>query len=282
VTESGEPAPRVEIARDVAHPARVYDYVLGGKDNFSADRETAEKAAAAAPGGLDRARAAAEANKAFRARAVRYLVVEAGIRQLLEVGTGVPGPENTHQIAQRLAPASRVVYVDDDPVVLANARKLRTSSPEGAAAYVYGDVRDPERILAQVPATLDLARPVAVLFVGILNHITDEEDPYGIVGRLLSAMAPGSHLVVSHVTGDVMTEEMADAAKLLNSQPGFALAPRGRDEVSRFFAGLELVEPGVVLVDQWRPDEPDNRDEGPPAPAGEWPAPFYGAVGRKP
>jgi hypothetical protein len=270
------PARPVEIAGDVAHPARVYDYVLGGKDNFAADRQTAEQVAAAAAGGLDRARAAAEANKAFRARAVRYLVAEAGIRQLLEVGTGVPDAENTHEIAQRVAPESRVVYVDDDPVVLANAHVLRKSTPEGAADYVYGDVRDPEGILTQVPATLDLAQPVAILFVGILNHVTESDDPYGIVGRLLDAMSPGSHLVVSHLTSDVMADEVTNAAKLINEQPGFKLVPRTRDEVARFFDRLELVEPGVVLIDQWRPDE------GTPAPSEEWPAPFYGAVGRKP
>jgi S-adenosyl methyltransferase len=270
------PARPVEIAGDVAHPARVYDYVLGGKDNFAADRQTAEQVAAAAAGGLDRARAAAEANKAFRARAVRYLVAEAGVRQLLEVGTGVPDGENVHEIAQRLAPESRVVYVDDDPVVLANAHVLRKSTPEGAAAYVYGDVRDPEGILAHLPATLDLAQPIAILFVGILNHVIDADDPYGVVGRLLDAVPPGSHLVISHVTSDVMGEEVASAAKLINEQPGFKLVPRTRDEVSRFFDRLELVEPGVVLIDQWSPDE------GTPAPPEEWPAPFYGAVGRKP
>jgi hypothetical protein len=268
------PAKPVEIAGDVAHPARVYDYVLGGKDNFAADRETAEQAAAAAAGGLDRARAAAAANKAFRARAVRYLVAEAGIRQVLEVGTGVPDAENTHEIAQRLAPESRVVYIDDDPVVLANAHVLRKSTPEGAADYVYGDV--PEGILTHVPATLDLAQPVAILFVGILNHVTEADDPYGIVGRLLDAVSPGSHLVISHVTSDVMADEVTKAAKLINEQPGFKLVPRARGEVSRFFDRLELVEPGVVLIDQWR------RDEGTPAPPEEWPAPFYGAVGRKP
>jgi hypothetical protein len=270
------PAEPVEIARDVAHPARVYDYVLGGKDNFAADRQTAEQMAATASGGLDRARAAAKANKAFRARAVRYLVAEAGIRQLLEVGTGVPGSENTHDIAQRLAPESRVVYVDDDPVVLANARVLQKSTPEGAAAYVNGDIRDPEGILAQVPATLDLARPVAILFVGILNHVTDDDDPYAAVGRLVEAASPGSHLVVSHVTSDIMAEEVTGAAKLINDQPGFALVPRTRDEVARFFAGLEMVEPGVVLIDEWRPDE------GAPGPSETWPAPFYGGLGRKP
>jgi hypothetical protein len=274
------PVEPVEIAGDVAHPARVYDYVRGGKDNFAADRETAEQLAAAAAGGLDRARAAAEANEAFRSRAVRYLVAEAGIRQLLHVGTAVPGSENTHEIAQRLAPESRVVYVGDDPVVLANARVLLRSTPEGATAYVDGHVRDPDGILAQVPATLDLAEPVAVLFVGILNHVTDDDDPYAGVARLVDATCPGSHLVVSHLTSDVMTEEVTGAAKLVNEQPGFALVPRTRAEVSRFFAGLDLVEPGVVLIDQWRPDD------GTPAGSGNrseaWPTPFYGAVGRKP
>jgi hypothetical protein len=275
-SDRGGPQARpVEIAGDVAHPARVYDYVLGGKDNFAADRETAEHAVSV-PGGLDRARAAAEANKAFRARAVRYLVAEAGIRQLLEIGTGVPDSENTHEIAQRLAPESRVVYVDEDAVVLANAHVLRKSTPEGATAYVDGDVRDPEGILAQVPATLDLAQPVAILFVGILNHVTDADDPYGIVGRLLDAVPPGSHLVISHVTSDIMAEEVTGAAKHINEKAGFKLVPRTRDDVSRFFDGLEMVEPGVVPVDQWRPDG------GTPGPSEKWPAPFYGALGRKP
>jgi hypothetical protein len=271
-----KPVEPIEIAGDVAHPARVYDYVRGGQDNFAADRDTAEQMAATVDGGLDRVRAAAEANEAFRVRAVRYLVAEAGIRQLLQIGTAVPVSDNTHEIAQRLAPESRVVYVGDDPVVLANARVLLKSNPEGATAYVDGDVRDPEGILAQLPATLDLARPIAILFVGILNHVTDDDQPYARVARLVDALSSGSHLVVSHVTGEVMSEEVDRAVKLLNEQPGFVLVPRTRDEVSRFFTGLELVEPGLVLIDRWRPDE------GTPAPSEEWPAPFYGALGRKP
>jgi S-adenosyl methyltransferase len=270
------PVEPVEIAGDVAHPARVYDYVRGGKDNFAADRDTADQMAAGVAGGLDRVRAAAEANEAFRARAVRYLVAEAGVRQLLQIGTAVPVSDNTHEVAQRLAPESRVVYVGNDPIVLANARVLLKSDPEGATAYVDGDVSDPEGILAQVPATLDLAQPIAILFVGILNHVADDDHPYARVAQLVDAVSPGSHLVVSHVTGEVMTEEVASAVKLLNAQPGFVLVPRTRDEVSRFFTGLELVEPGLVLIDRWRPD-----DDMPVAPE-EWPAPFYGAIGRKP
>jgi hypothetical protein len=266
----------VEIARDIAHPARVYDYVLGGADNFAIDRDAAEQAAAAVPGGLERARAAAEANRDFRARAVRYLVAEAGIRQLLEIGASVPDAENTHQIAQRLAPESRVVYVNDDPIVLANAHVLRKSTPEGATAYVDGHLRDPEGILAQARLTLDLAQPVAILFVGILNHVPDDHDPYGVVGRLLAAAPPGSYLAISHVTSDIMSEEVIGAAKHVNEQRGFRLVTRTRDEVVRFFDGLELVEPGVVPVDQWHPDEEA------PAEPDKWPPPFYGAVGRKP
>jgi hypothetical protein len=274
--EGAEPGARaVEVAGDVAHPARVYDYVRGGKDNFDADRKTAEHAAAAGSGGLDHARAAVDTNQQFLARAVRYLVSEAGVRQFLDIGTGIPGDDNTHEIAQELAPESRVVYVDDDAVVLANAHVLRKSTPEGATAYVDGNPREPDKILARVPETLDLTKPVAILLVGILYHVTDDEDPYGIVRRLLDAVPAGSHLVISHLTADILTDEVREAAKRINEQPGFNLVLRSHDEVLRFFAGLEVVEPGVVPVDRWRPD-PDT-----PPPSEEFPTPFYGAMGRK-
>lgn len=266
----------VEVAGDVAHPARVYDYVRGGKDNFEADRTTAEHAAAAGSGGLDHARAAVDTNQRFLARAVRYLVAEAGVRQFLDIGTGVPDAENTHQIAQAVAPECRVVYVDDDAVVLANSHVLRKSTPEGRAAYVDGNPRDTATILAKAPETLDMSRPVAILLVGILYHVTDDEDPYGIVRRLVDAVPSGSHLVISHLTADILSDEVKEAAKRINEQPGFRLILRSRDEVLRFFDGLDVVEPGIVPVDQWRPDGDT------PPPSDEWPTPFYGVVGRKP
>jgi hypothetical protein len=268
--------PDFDIDTRVASPARLYNFLAGGKRNFDVDRKTAEQVADGMPGGLDTIRAAVHALGDFTARAVRYLVEDAGTRQFLYVGMPVPVGDPVHRIAQRVAPEARVVYVGNDPVVLANARVLLKTDPEGATAYVDGDISDPEGILAQVPATLDLARPIAVLFVGILNHVSDDDHPYTHVARLVDAVSPGSHLVVSHVTGEVMTEEVTSAVKLLNEQPGFVLVPRTRDEVSRFFTGLELVEPGLVLIDRWRPDG------GAPASPEGWPAPFYGAVGRKP
>jgi hypothetical protein len=265
----------VDIDTSVPHPARIYDYLLGGKENFAVDREAAEQVAGAHPGGLETARAVVRANRAFLGRAVRYLATDAGIRQFLDIGTGVPTEGNTHEVAQRVAPDSRIVYVDNDPIVLALSRSLLRSTPEGATAYVNGDLREPEAILEQAADTLDLAQPVALMLVAVLHLIPEADDPYGIVARLVGALPRGSYLVVSCLAKDIQDDEMAEAAERHGKVVQEPIALLGGDDVARFFDGLEVVEPGVVQVHRWRRD----RAAGPAdAPA----TPIYGAVGRKP
>jgi hypothetical protein len=272
--DPNEPDARpIEVDGSVARPARVYDYVLGGRDNFASDRATAEHASAVSPGGIDHARAAVRAERAFVERAVRYVVADMGIRQFLDVGTGIPSTVNIHEIAQDIASDARIVYVDDDAVVLAHAHTLRKSTADGATAYIDGDIRDPEPILRLATKTLDLAQPVAVTLFGTLHHFAAEDRPYEVVARLIDAVPPGSYLVLTHLTPDILTDEVTEAAKRVNEQTGFRLILRTRDEVSRFFDGLELVDPGVVHVDEWRPG-------GTPVSDG-WVTPYYGAVGRK-
>jgi S-adenosyl methyltransferase len=267
---------QIEIASDVAHPARVYDYVRGGEDNFSADREVADFAVSAGSGGFDHAQAAVRANQDFHARAVTYLAGEAGIRQFLEIGAGIPTEENTHEIAQRIAPETRVVYADDDPVVLARAHTLRKSAPTGATAYVDADPRDPDSILRQAQDVLDFDQPVAVVVVAILHHFREEDDPYGTVARFVDAVSSGSFLVISHLTSDIISNEVTEAARRINEQPGFTLILRTRDQIYRFLDGTEPLPPGLVPVDCW------HAPASPPPPPGDWPTPFYGAVTRKP
>jgi hypothetical protein len=269
----------VDIDPSAPHPARIYDYLLGGTENFAVDREAAEQVAGAHPGGLETARAVVRANRAFLGRAVRYLAADAGIRQFLDIGTGVPTEGNTHEVAQQVAPDSRIVYVDNDPIVLALSRSLLRSTSEGATAYVNGDLREPDAVLEQAAATLDLTRPVALMLVAVLHLIPDADDPYGIVARLVDAVPRGSYLVVSCLAKDIQDDEMAEAAERHGKVVQEALALRGRDEVARFFDGLEVVEPGVVQVHRWRRGAADTGTGGPAdAPA----TPIYGAVGRKP
>jgi hypothetical protein len=242
----------VPFDTSVAHSARVYDYWLGGKDNFAADREAAEQAIAANPNIVRDARA----NRAFLARAVRYLARERGIRQFLDLGTGIPAADNTHEVAQAAAPESRVVYVDNDPIVLLHARALLASDPAGATDYIDADVRDTDKILAAAEQTLDLGQPVAVMLVLILHLIADADDPHAIVSRLMAGMPPGSYLALTHPAADVNAAGR-EMAKRLNERLGPAHGTlRDRAEVMRFFAGLELVEPGIVQPHQWRPAIP--------------------------
>ncbi|HEY9242151.1 MAG TPA: SAM-dependent methyltransferase [Streptosporangiaceae bacterium] len=239
----------VDFDTSVAHIARVYDYWLGGKDNFAADREAGDEALQAYPDLVSSVRA----NRAFLARGVRYLA-EAGIRQFLDIGTGIPSANNTHEVAQRVAPGSRVVYVDNDPIVLAHARALLVGSPEGATDYLDADLRDTEKILEHAAGVLDFSRPVAVMLVAVLHLIGPDDDPYGIVRQLMAAVPPGSYLLLSHVASDIEPEKMAEMGKRLNR----LLAQRGwyrsQPEVAGLFAGLELVAPGIVPVQHWRPD----------------------------
>jgi hypothetical protein len=246
--------------------ARMYDYFLGGKDNLAADRDRAEEVIRHAP----YVPLMARANRAFLGRAVRFLAGEAGIRQFLDIGTGLPTRENVHQVAQRIDPRSRVVYVDNDPVVLAHARALMVDNPNTHVAA--GGLRDPGEILTD-PHTrgmIDFSRPVAVLLCAILHFIADEEDPYGIVSTLVEAMAPGSYLVISHAERHRELTAVTDSYRGANAPPVL----RSCVEIAGFFDGLELLAPGVVYLPLWRPDGPvffeDNRVRA------------YGGIGRKP
>jgi S-adenosyl methyltransferase len=233
----------------VAHPARVYNYWLGGKDNYAADREAAEQAIAANPNILP----GVQANRAFLRRAVQYLAGEAGIRQFLDVGTGLPTAENTHEVAQAIAPDARIVYVDNDPIVLAHARALLTSTPEGATAYVEADARDSETILREAAKVLDFDQPIAVMFLMILQYIPDEDEPQQIVSRLMDAVPPGSYLVHSDTAGDIDSDRVATATARLNARLGPAqLHRRTREQIAGYFTGLDLVEPGLVFLPEWR------------------------------
>ena len=237
------------IDTNMAHIARVYDYWLGGKDNFAADRAAANLALDAYPDMVTSVRA----NRAFLARVVRYLAGEAGIRQFLDIGTGIPTADNTHEVAQSVAPSSRIVYVDNDPIVLAHARALLTSGPEGATSYVGTDLRDIRKVLAGAAEVLDFTRPVAVLLIAVLHLIGDEDHPHDIVGRLMAAAAPGSYLALSHVASDIEPEAAAEVARRLNRMVAQQGTYRSHGEVARFFDGLELIEPGVTAIQHWRP-----------------------------
>jgi len=233
----------------VPHIARVYDYWLGGKDNFAADRELGERTLEAYPNLVFSVRA----NRAFLARAVRFLAADMGIRQFLDIGTGIPTANNTHEVAQSVAPESRIVYVDNDPIVLSHAKALLTSKPEGACAYLDADLRDPEKILAQAADTLDFSQPVAVMLFTILQFVTDDEGG-AIVNRLMESFVPGSFLAISHPASDIDAEQHTEMVRRLNQSVAEKVALRDRAGVTRLFDGFELVEPGVVRAPEWRPD----------------------------
>jgi S-adenosyl methyltransferase len=246
-----EERPRIDTT--VPHSARMYNYWLGGKENFAVDREAAEQAIAANPGIV----ADVQANRRFLARAVRCLTTD-GIRQFLDIGTGLPTANNTHEVAQSVDPSSRVVYVDNDPIVLAHAKALLTSTPEGRAAYLEADLRDTGKILDAAARTLDFRRPVALMLLIILHLIPDSDDPYGIVARLMAAMAPGSCLVLSHPASDIQAAAMAEMVRRINARGPTARATlRDRAGVTRFFTGLEILDPGVVQPHRWRPTARD-------------------------
>ncbi len=246
-----DPAPRA-LDTSVPHPARVYDYWLGGKDNYAADRAAAEAAIAANPYIVPGVRT----NREFLGRAVRYLAGEQGLRQFLDIGTGIPTADNTHEVAQAAAPRAHIVYVDNDPIVLLHARELLSSTTEGATDYIQADLRDLGNVLAQAAKTLDLGQPVGVMLLAILQLISDEDDPYRLVAGLMDAVVPGSYLVLSHPASDVYPEVMAKMAAGLNRRQRHAdqVTFRGREETSRFFDGLEMTEPGLVQPHRWRPD----------------------------
>jgi len=260
----------VEINTGVAHPARVYDYWLGGKDNFPADREAAERVIEVLPS----VEASARANRAFMVRAARFLAAEAGITQFLDVGTGIPTSPNLHEVVQAITPEARVVYTDNDPIVLVHARALLTSRPGGQTGYVDADVRDPAKILREAAGTLDFRRPLALLLVAILQYVTDEDDPWGIVQRLVAEVPSGSYLVISHPCVETGAPRAAAGMEILNRLLPDRVTPRSVAEVTRFFDGLEPVAPGVVLTTAWRPDPGDAERVGE--------ATMYCGVARKP
>jgi trans-aconitate methyltransferase len=270
--QDGPTSEAPEIEPDVAHSARVFDYLLGGVTNFEADRQAAA-AGAASVGGIDVARASVRSTRVFLGQVVRYLAGEAGIRQFLDVGTGIPNAGNVPAVALSVAPDARVVCVDNDPIVLAHAHELLGDPHGGGAAYVHCDLYEPKTVLAQAGETLDLGRPVALVLSAILHHVPDEDDPYGIVATLMAGVAPGSYLAMSHLTDDMQTENMRALAQSVPSSARYRFAARSRAEFARFFDGLDLVEPGIVPIDRWRPDD------WPIAPEGRY---HYGGVGRKP
>jgi hypothetical protein len=272
--DTDRPAPIIDTS--VAHPARRYNYFLGGKDNFQADRDSGDAIARYFPS----IRVAALENRYFLRRAVEFLVREAGVRQFLDIGTGIPTANNTHEVAQSAAPDARVVYVDNDPIVLVHARALLTSSPEGRTAYIDADLRNPDQILADpdLRGTLDLNQPVALMLVAVLHFIMDNrDDPYGVVRTLVDALPSGSYVTITNVTTDYMPEHIKAESLAVQASGRYGdIRFRSRDEFARFFEGLELVEPGIVSVNEWRAEgEPEPR----PSTAE---VSVYGAVARKP
>jgi O-methyltransferase involved in polyketide biosynthesis len=269
-----DPAPGLqsspEIDTTVSHSARIWDYWLGGKENYPVDREVGDRIAATFPDIVEHARM----DRAFLGRAVRYFAGEAGIRQFLDIGTGLPTVDNTHEVAQRVAPESRIVYVDNDPLVLVHARALLTSAPEGATDFVDIDLHDPAGVIEAAQRTLDFSRPIAITMLGVLWHIVDDDEAQAIIDQYIDAVPPGSYLAVAHPTIEVTGERMAEAIRYWNEfgkPPGIHRSPR---QIAAFFSRLELVEPGVVSCTRWRPEatpfgEPEEMD-------------LFCAVGRKP
>jgi S-adenosyl methyltransferase len=231
----------------VAHPARIYNYWLGGKDNYEADRQAAEQAIAVTPDILPGVRA----NRAFLRRAVEFVAGQ-GIRQFLDVGTGLPTADNTHEVAQDIAPESRVVYVDNDPIVLAHARALLTSTPKGATAYVDADARDTAKIIESAAGLLDFTQPVAVMALMVLQYIPDSDHPEQIVSELMEAVPSGSYLVISDTTTDIGDGASRVASKINPRMGPTRLTPRPRAQIAAYFDGLDLVEPGLVGMPEWR------------------------------
>jgi O-methyltransferase involved in polyketide biosynthesis len=240
--------PRIDTT--VSHSARIWNYWLGGKDNFPVDQEVGDQILGFVPELVRSARA----DRQFLSRAVRYLAGEEGIRQFLDIGTGLPTVDNTHQVAQRIAPESRIVYVDNDPLVLAHAHALLSSTSEGACDYIEADLRDPDSILRQAAKTLDFTQPVAIMMLGIINFVIDTAQAQRIVRQLIDALPPGSYLTISHPTTEVDAAPMIQAVQFWNEQGSAPMTLRTREEVLSLFDGMDLVEPGVVTCSRWRAD----------------------------
>jgi trans-aconitate methyltransferase len=276
MTDEPAEAPAQQRALPVAidttrpHQARIYDYWLGGKDNFAVDREAAERALAVYPG----LRRGVRAQRAFLANAVEYLARTVGIRQFLDIGTGIPTASNTHEVAHTVDPDARVVYVDNDPMVLAHARALLTDSTPGTTSYLDADLRDTAKILSEAAGRLDFGQPIGVLLIGILQLIQDEDEPRAIVTRLMEAVPPGSWLAVFHPASDILADQMTEVARQVSARSTTPTTLRSKAEVMQFFDGLELIEPGLVQVHRWRP--------GSPAPDMDDEVPGYAGLARKP
>jgi hypothetical protein len=263
---AGSPEPKFDTS--VPHSARVWNYWLGGKDNYAADRAVGEQVMAMFPDITRLARA----DRAFLGRAVWYLAGEAGIRQFLDIGTGLPTANNTHQVAQAIAPESRIVYVDNDPLVLVHARALLTSTPEGACDYIDADLRDTDKILTGAARTLDFTRPVGLMMLGIVGQIPDSNHPRSVIKRLLDPMSSGSYLTLSD--GVNTSETFTEAVRHYNESSANTYHLRSPEQITGFFEGLEIVEPGVVPLTRWRPEAtslPDQEE-----------VPGYSGMGRKP
>lgn len=267
--QTTRPVKKAQIDTNVPNVARVWNYLVGGRDNFDADRKAARQLIGTAPVmehvGI--------ASRAFLRRAVTYLVREAGIRQFLDIGTGLPTAGNTHEIAQEVAPASKVVYVDNDPVVLSHARALLRSAPGGATNYVDADARDPGKIIEEARATLNLGEPAAVILIDILNFITGDAEVRSILSFLMDTLVSGSYLVIMQPASDIDSALLA-AERRWNQIATTHVSLRDRAEVATWFGGLDLIEPGIVLVPEWRPEAGD--------PEFDMPMPLYAAVARKP
>jgi hypothetical protein len=268
-SQPGERAAKLDTT--VPHSARVWNYFLGGKDNFAADREAGDQYQAIFPEIMDIARA----DRGFLGRAVRHIAGEAGVRQFLDIGTGLPTLDNTHEVAQRVAPDSRIVYVDNDPMVLVHAQALLTSSPQGVTDYIEADLREPEKILAEAARTLDFSRPVAIMLLGILHFITDTDEVFTIVDRLRDAVPAGSYLALTHATLELgeQSDANAEAQAMWNEKAAVPITPRTKQQILRFFDGMQVLEPGLVSMSRWRPD--GSPDQPPAEVAG------YSGVGRK-
>jgi len=266
-----------DMDRETAHVARVYDAMLGGHAHFEIDRKVAEAAAAPA-GGMAAVRYSTRSNRAFLGRAVHWLVAKGGVRQFLDLGSGLPVEDNVHQVAQRAAPTCRIVYVDFDPVVLAHGHTMLESTPEGAARLLVADIREPDAVLPEAAETLDFAQPVAVLMFTILHNVLDSEHPQELVARYLDAVPSGSYLAISHLTGDFNPAEMARGKQALDEGMAEPFILRSSDEIRPFFEGTELVEPGLVHINEWHLELPAQPPE---RPSDSIVAPIYGAVGRK-
>jgi hypothetical protein len=263
-----------EIDTSIASEARVYDYLLGGVDNFEIDRQVAERQGEAA-GGIEYAKAGVRLNRVYLGQAARYLAGEAGMRQFLDIGTGIPTMGNVHQVAQEVAPDSRVVCVDYDPVVLAHAHTLMQSTPQGAAAFIQGDFREPGHILEQAAETLDFDKPVAVMMIALLHFFRDSDDPYSLVSQIMAAVPSGSYLAMSHMTADLEPDKMGPLAESPGDEAQYVFVMRTREQVAKFFDGLEMVGPGISPLADWLPDE-----EKPTFPASA--RMHWCGIGRKP